>query len=202
MTTRPSTSASGTGRGRKFMQPPTRKRRFWPYLLPAVAAALVVGFAVWPRPSPPSYRRFTSPALADGVRYTLLYPATLDDVSLYTFPANSHGRYLQSFSASKKESRVPGMAQWHRWFRPEAEFVFVSAEKPVTKPLKSSRVEQQGVRNSGEIAHRVYVDDPCAHEHFMLGHVDDNGTAFYKQHDRVVAGSFRVLLPGEAVPNP
>jgi len=78
----------------------------------------------------------------------------------------------------------------------------VSAEKPVTKPLKSSRVEQQGARNSSEIAHRVYVDDPRAREYFMFGYVDDNGTALYKQNDPVVAGSFRVLLPGAAVPSP
>jgi len=203
MTTRPSISASGTGWGRKSMQPLTRKRRPWNYLLPAIAAVLVIGGAVWPRPAlPVSHRRFTSPTFADGARYTLLYPATLDDISLYTFPANSHGKYLQSFSASKKESRVPGMTQWHRWFRPETEFVFVSVEKPVTKPLKSSRVQQQGARNSSEIAHRVYVDDPRAREHFMFGHVDDFGTAAFNQHDRAVAGSFCVLLPGEAVPNP
>ena len=36
----------------------------------------------------------------------------------------------------------------------------------------------------------------------MFGHVDDFGTAAFNQHDRAVAGSFRVLLPGEAVPNP
>jgi len=36
----------------------------------------------------------------------------------------------------------------------------------------------------------------------MFGHVDDFGTAAFNQHDRAVAGSFCVLLPGEAVPNP
>lgn len=185
------------------MAPPKRKTRPWKYLPPAVAAVLVVGFAVRPRPAPPvSYRRFTSPAFPDGVRYTLLYPATLDSVSLYTFPAGYHGRYLQSLDISKKESRLPGTAQWHRWFRPETEFVFVSVEKIVTRPLKSSRVDRQGVRNRDEIAHRVYVDDPRAREHFMFGHVDDFGTDSYARDDRMIADSFRVLLPGEAVPDP
>ena len=188
---------------KEAMQPTTRKTRLWNYLLPAVAAVLVVGFAVapWSAP-PPLYRRFTSPAFPDGVRYTLLYPSALDDVSLYTFPTNYHGRLIQSFAVSKKESRVPGMAQWHRWFRPESEFVFISVEKPAVKPLRSSRVNRQGVRNSEEIAHRVYVDDPRAHEHFVFGHIDDFGTAAYTQDDRAVSDSFRVLMPGEAVPSP
>ena len=181
----------------------TRKTRFWNYLLPAIAVVLVVVAAAVPRPVPPTtYTRFTSPPLPDGVRYTFLYPTALDDVSLYTFPANYKGRHLQSFMASKKESRLPGAALWHRWFRPEAEFVFVSVEKPVVKPLRSSRVDRQGVRNRDEIAHRVYVDDPRAHEQFMFGHIDDFGTASYTQDDRVVTDSFRVLLPGEPVPAP
>lgn len=181
----------------------TRKTRFWKYLLPAVAAVLVVGFAVLPRSAPaPSYVRYTSPAFPDGVRYTLLYPSNLNDVSLYTFSANS--QFLQ---VSKRESHLPYMSLWHRWFRPESEFILVSVEKPAArprnaKPLKSSRVDRQGVRNSVEIAHRVSVDDPRAREHFVFHHIDDFGTASYAQDDRVVAGSFRVLLPGEPVPAP
>lgn len=162
----------------------------------------MVGFAVWPRPAPPvSYRRFTSPALPDGVRYTLLYPSTLDDASFHTFPATTFGRHFQQFMVSKKQSRAPIVSLWHQWFKPEVEFIFVSADS-VTKPLKTSRIERQGLRNSGEIAHWVYVDDPRAQVLFTFGHIEENGTALYKQNDPVVAGSFRVLLPGEAVPNP
>lgn len=180
----------------------TRKRRFWSYLLPAVAAALVVGFAIWPRqPPPPSYRRFTSPAFPDGVRYTLLYPSTLDDVFFYTFPANYHGKYLQNFMVSKKESRVAGAALWHTWFKPEAEFVGVIVERRAAKSPKNSRLEKQSA-NRAETLHTVEIDNALAHEHFRFSHAEDFGTALYKQHDRVVAGSFRVLLPGEAVPVP
>ncbi len=180
-----------------------RRMRLWKYLLLAVAAVLVVGFAVVPRPAPPpTYTRYISSPLPDGVRYTFLCPSTLDDVSLYTFPANYRGKYLQSLSVSKKESRLPGVSLWHRWFRPETEFVFVSVEKPAVRPLRSSRVDRQGVRNRDEIAHRVYVDDPRAREHFMFGHVDDFGTVSYTQDDPVVTNSFRILLPGEPVPMP
>jgi len=78
----------------------------------------------------------------------------------------------------------------------------VTVEKPATQPLKSRRLERQVVRNRDEITHRVYVDDPRAHEHFMFGHVEDFGTALYTLHDRVVTDNFRVLLPGGAVPTP
>lgn len=180
----------------------TRKSGFWKYLLPA-GAIIAVALAVMPRhaPSPP-YRRFTSPTFPDGVRYTLLYPSSLDDVSLFLYPASYHGKHLKSVGMSKKESRLPGMAQWHRWFRPEAEFVFVTVDNLPVRPLRRSRVDRQGVRNSDEIAHRVYIDDPRAREHFMFGHIDDFGTASYTQDDRVVAASFRILLPGEPVPAP
>lgn len=185
----------------------TRKTRLWKYLLPAVAAVLAVGFAVVPRPAPqPSYRRFTSPAFPDGVRYTLLYPSTLDDLSLHSFPANNQEKDLQFLQVSKKERRLPGMSLWHRWFRPgfkpESEFILVSVDKSTVKPLKSSRLEKQGARNSVEIRHIVEVDDPRAREHFTFIHLDDFGTASYTQDDRAVAGSFRVLLPGEPVPTP
>ena len=189
------------------MMQTTTKTRFWKYFLPAVAVVLVVGFAALPRSAPsPSYRRFTSPAFPDGVRYTLLCPSDLDDFSLHSFSANS--QFLQ---VSKRESHLPGMSLWHRWFRPgfrpESEFILVSVEKPAARPLnakppRSSRVDRQGVRNSMEIAHRVYVDDPRAREHFVFHHIDDFGIASYARDDRVVAGSFRILMPGEPVPTP
>ena len=199
--TKPSTSASGTGRGRRPMQPPTR-RRHWKSLLLAVVAALVVGFAVWPRPAPPtSYLRFTSPALPDGVRYTFLYPSTLDDVWVHRAPMNYQGKYIQNAMISKKESRVLGAALWHNLFKPESEYVFVYVEHPTTKSPKNSRSEKQTASHA-EVYHTVEVDDLSAHEHFKFIHDEDDGTALYTQHDAVVTGSFRVLMPGEAVPNP
>ncbi len=187
------------------MQTTSRTPRPWKYLLAAVASILVVGLAVAPRSAPqPSYRRFTSPAFPDGVRYTLLYPSNLDDLSLHSFPANNQEKDLQFLQVSKKENRLPGLSLWHRWFKPdpEAEFILVSVDKSTVKSLKSSRIEKQGARNSIEISHVVKVDDPSARERFTFIHLDDFGTASYTQDDRVVAGSFRVLLPGEAVPVP
>ena len=184
------------------MQTMPRTARFWKYILPALSAALAVGFAVVPRSAPaPSYHRFTSPAFPDGVRYTLLYPSDLDHVFFYTFSANYHGKYLQDFTASKKESHVPGVALWHNWFKPEAEFVSVNVEKATSKPLKASRSEKQSA-NRAEIDHTVEVDNPRAREHFRFSHAEDFGTTLFTQHDRVVTDSFRVLLAGEPVPTP
>ncbi len=186
----------------------TRKTRFWKYLLPAVAAVIVVALAVMPRSVPaPSYRRFTSPAFPDGVRYTFLYPSALDDVLSYSLSANSKYSLLQTVTVSQKESRLPGAALWQSWFKPEAEFVFVTVKKPVIKPLKSSRSEELSERHGNgahmvEIEHAVLIDDPRAHEHFRFWHASDYGTASFKQHDQVVTSSFRVLMPGEPVPTP
>lgn len=181
----------------------TRKTRPWKYLLFTVAIVLVVGFAVTPRPAPvTSYRRYTSPAFPDGVRYTFLYPSTLDDAFIYSFPANYHGKYLQDVNFSKKESRLPGAALWHTWFKPEAEFVGVHVEKLTSKPLTSSRSEKRRA-NRAEIEHTVTVDDPRAHEHFQFSHAEDFGrTRAFNQHDQVVTNSFRILLPGDPVPAP
>lgn len=180
----------------------TRKTSPWKYLLFAVAAVMVVGFAVVPRPIPPTtYRRYISPPLADGVRYTFLYPATLDDV--YSTPVWTPTKYkiLHLVTVSKQESRLPGAALWHTWFKPEAEFVNVVVEKPTAKPLKISRSETQN-RNRVEIIHTVLVDDPRAREHFRFWHASDFGTASFNQHDRVVMNSFRILRPGEPIPAP
>lgn len=186
----------------------TRKSRFWKYLLPGVAAVVVIGFAIIPRPTPPTtYRRYISRPLPDGVRYTFLYPSTLDDVLSYSLSANSKYKILQTVAVSKKESRLPGAALWQSWFKPEAEFVFVTVKKPAIKPLKSSRSEEHSERHGKgahmvEIEHAVLIDDPRAHEHFRFWHASDYGTASFKQHDQVVTNSFRLLLPGEPVPAP
>ncbi len=182
--------------------------RVWKYLLPAVAVVLVVAAAVAPRPAPAtSYRRYVSPPLPDGVRYTFLYPSTLDKVSSHIMPPSYKGKYLQLVVISKKESRFLSVALWQNWFKPEAEFVSVLIEKPATRPLKSSRLEEhsatygQGM-HMAQIEHTVSVDDPRAHEHFRFWHASDFGTASFKQHDQVVTNSFRVLLPGDPVPAP
>ncbi len=180
----------------------TRKTSFWKYLLFPVAAVMVVGFAVVPRPAPPmSYRRYTSPPFPDGVRYTFLYPVTWNNVYSGSTPAHFKGNLLQLVIISKKEGHWPGASLWHRWIKPEEDAISVVVEKPTTKPLRSSRAERQST-NRVEIRHTVLVDDPRAHEHFIFRHIDSFGTASFTQHDRVVTNSFRVLLPGEPVPAP
>lgn len=186
----------------------TTKSRIWKYLLAGMVVVLVTVAALVPRPAPvTSYRRYVSPPLPDGVRCTFLYPSTLDHILSYSFSGHYKGKLVQLASVSKEESRWPGASLWHNWFKPEGEFVNVVVEKPTTKPLKSSRLEERREKHGAgayevEIEHTITVDDPRAHEHFRFWHASDFGTDSFKQHDSTVTSSFRILMPGDPVPSP
>jgi len=182
----------------KTMRLITRKSRFWKYLLPAVAAVMVVAAAVVPRPAPPApYRRYVSQALPDKVRYTFLYPVTWDAIDSFLLPAHRKGKYLQSVQIYQKDIQWP-----YSWFKErEDEGIIVLVANTTVKPLKSSRSEKQSTDRYA-VSHTVLIDDPRAHEHFEFKHIEDHGATAFTQHDHVVVSSFRVLLPGEPVPTP
>ncbi len=173
-------------------------------LLWLVAIATMLGTVVlvasWNKPS--GYRRYVSPPLPDGTRYTLLYPAALEPTNRTARSVNFYKRE-QTFLASVVQI-VPFLFGTRR--APErSEFLTVihGPLKDRESSLPSSRQEIEGV-GKHEAQREVRVVDARAKARFVLFHVI-RSQANDRHEVRIspaVTHSFRILPPGVQTPSP
>lgn len=68
-------------------------------------------------------------------------------------------------------------------------------------PAKDSREEASGTQEN-LIYHTILLDDAHSGLRFGLGHTGDSKLERFKENDALIAKTFRILLPGTAVPVP
>ena len=160
-----------------------------------------------------TYKRYVSPPLRGSVRFTFLYPNSLDDLedsSAYSL-ISGKATALPSFwdvTVRHKPTRWERFVQRTPFLRnmafPEYEHVVVRVADPSTDLTLHDKIGWQGrseVRN--EMAwwsHSVRVGDRHSHLYFMLRYGTRPGVQAFGAHDKTVTDSFQVLLPGAPVP--
>jgi hypothetical protein len=198
---------------------------FWSALaaaaLAVTAAALVSRFG--PHPAP--YRRYVSPPLPDGTRFTFRYPASLGSPHVTTtHPVTQGGRL---FVLDVTVSRPPDPRRRYPFLRPlfpandpeevqmsiaddplpgarptphSAGTVTKAAGSPPDRFVRSSTEEGEESYGSHEVDLRNFrTDVECELVHMYLGPGARQG---FDRHDAAIASSFQALPPGTPVPVP
>jgi len=167
------------------------------------ALGAVVLVAWWNTPS--AYRRYVSPPLPDGTRYTLLYPATLEPTNWTPRSVNFH-KPEETFAASVV--KIVPLLLGARPAPERSEYLTVlhGPLKDRESGLPDSRQEVELVGGAGRHhgSRAVHIVDARARARFVLHHVI-SGQANDPRAIRVgpaVARSFRVLPPGATAPRP
>ena len=161
-----------------------------------VAAAVLLRLP----PAPSHFRRYVSPPLPDGTRYTFLYPLYLDNVrsgwlngySVIASVRIDNGE--ESPTTGDRLRRLLGLPipLPHRG----DVTVVVGAVGP--RYMNRPEAQWQGADGSHHTASFV---DTRSHMRFLLLHEGQFYPRLFKQDDPVVIRSFRVLPPGAATPS-
>jgi len=162
------------------------------------------------------FRRYTSPPLPDGTRYTFLYPS---------YFANVHQGWLNAdhqFDSVRVDcigtKPVPWIAfhgqtpvayyihgkQGASWLAPHEEFCSVvagNAAAPFWQGPHPLEIDHQWVGEYGN-HHDASINDAHTRYRFELIHEDRYTPALFKQTDSVIFKSFRVLPPGANATEP
>lgn len=166
------------------------KRSAW--LLAPALGVLLLALAMW-RGQSAGYKRFVSPPLRDGTRYTFLYPARFalasssgGDASLYDVPQPSGFQLLAM--------RVRGQTNYLRM--PASEITIQNGSQNGT-PSTSREV----IRGRGQSI--INITDRRSSSYFFVRHINwgSNLTRFDSE-DAVFRSSFQILPPGAPVPSP
>ena len=160
------------------------------------------------------FRRYTSPPLLDGTRYTFLYPS---------YYANVHQGWLDSdhqfgsvridcigtkpvpWIAAKGQTPISYYShgkQGGAWLSPHEEFCSVvvgNAAPPLWQGPHPLEIDHQWVGENGS-HHDFSIKDAHTRYRFEVIHEDRYTPALFRQTDPVIVGSFRVLPPGASVP--
>jgi hypothetical protein len=148
-------------------------------------------------------RRYVSPPLPDGTRYTFLYP--LWDRWPYTF-ASPQGIDVEGSCPRDEAGWL--IETWDTFFHdrdypnyPEGLSVQVLPPDMVTE---NKRYETAGIRNASLFHHSVTIKDARSRRRFILTHSSFPWyrEEYFDRSDPTVIQSFRVLVPGEPVPVP
>ena len=161
------------------------------------------------------FRRYTSPPLPDGTRYTFLYPS---------YYAKIHRGWLDSdhqFGSVRIDCigtkpvpwiASPGQApisyyihgkQGATWLAPHEEFCSVvvgNAAPPFWQGPHPLKIDHQWIGENGS-HHDFSINDAHTRYRFEVIHEDRYTPTLFRQTDPLIARSFRVLLPGASVSN-
>lgn len=196
--------------------------RPFPQLLLGIAVALLAGaliavavLAIWLTVSrPPSYRRYVSPPLPDGSRYTFLYPAHMEDVA--EGGGNPSPGVVQNVTVHNREQSE---TTWDRLRRGVGLRVMSRGEHVDVLPVQLSldpRGRFYGVKDGrardrrwsdqwargGLVGHSEYLEVKRLKMRFYLRHgAPANAEAQFRRHNATVAQSLQVLAPRAEVPS-
>jgi hypothetical protein len=180
----------------------------------AAAAFVIFGIVVvWLLRPPPTYRRYVSPPLPDGTRYTFLYPRyyrySLGEKELGQ-PSNTLQMVrLTTIDPAKGPPAEPLlyrlMPHQLRWLLPWSDQNGLGDITVMVgpAPLHSGRVlsgrKDSSWNQAPEHHHDITITD--AHSGLKLTMYSmQTIPAHFAREDPVIAGSFRVLPPGTQVP--
>jgi hypothetical protein len=154
-------------------------------------------------PRPPASRRYVSPPLQGGTRYTFLYPNHMGVVR--EDPFGGDPRIAQSVrlgTTFKKRTFTDALRRWLPFpRRPKHGYVtIIAGPANARRGAQDSRKEQEWVHGSRRYRN-LFVIDARSRLRVQLYHEYSLRPAFTDE-DRIVTSSFRLLRPGEAVPVP
>ncbi len=171
-----------------------RKRRAVIPLLLIVGMAVVFSIFTLSSGSAPSYRRYISPPLTYGIRYTLLYPSDMVPRQAPHSPFRivyKHNPLIETF---QQYARRLGL----RAFLPDEQ---IGVDAYVIEPEREIQIwdRQQVLSNRAWRQKRFW--DAETRTLFTLTHSCGKSTIpLYRKTDPVIIGSFQVLQPGAEVP--
>jgi len=185
----------------RVVDPPSGSSRLWlrasvVLLLAAVVVVLVL-LGIWSSVRPPSYRRFVSPPLPDGSRYTFLYPAHLENM------AQGAGGSPEVRSSVSVYTANQSLSEWDV-LRKRVGFRVPSPGENVTVvviPLKraprSSDRRSQRLAGGGRLRHNEYLIDARTKTQLNLYHdCPADAAAQFDAHNPTIVRSFQLLPPG------
>ena len=177
----------------------THPRIWWTLAALPVAALLAVRWS-----NRPEYVRYVSRPLADGSRYTFLYPARMNRVRdrsstlRMTVGEEYETTTLWQRAIGTLRARSRGMTFYSQ---PGFGSAFTVDPMPLSR-LKYRQAGREWMRHEPDnIDRRVVVADQRSRALFLLTHwVPGGSIEQFRREDKVIIGSFQVLPPG--VPSP
>ena len=160
------------------------------------------------------FRRYTSPPLPDGTRYTFLYPSYFANVHPGWLDSDHQFRSVRIDCIGTKPFpwiAAPGQApvayyihgkQGAAWPAPHEEFCSVvvgKAAPPFWQGPRPLEIDRQWIGEYGS-HHDFSIKDAHTHYRFEVIHEDRYTPALFRQTDPVIVASFRILPPGASAP--
>jgi|GEM_PF-2009385 len=175
-----------------------------------VGGAIALAYMLASRPI--SYVRYTSPPLPNGTRYTFLYPRNLNNVD----DQANFTSHITEVQITRRISPFESFVTYHSggFFPGIDETIQVEVGPGQDSPVPGSVYTRTDTDDSasGFLSHYVELYNPKSGASLSLHHMAGGTTRLHKavgrnalvfrQVDKVIAGSFRVLPPGVEPPSP
>lgn len=169
------------------------------HLIPGGAALALLMVSATRGNSRDTYARFVSPPLKDGTRYTFLYPSRMASARYRAVGGNvlleSPVKAPQPFG---KGSALSGTAH------AAVGYDFIEVNQEVLAPgYRADPRRDNRLNSKSRLAHTILLFDTRSRRVFQLNHeAHPRFGQRFKQDDKIVSNSFRILPPGAPVPSP
>lgn len=167
------------------------------WLLAPILCAALLAFAAW-RAQGPAYKRFVSPPLADGTRYTFLYPARYNSVSGIGTNA------LLLDDETRRLTLLDRIRQYIPLGPVRATLAGLRAGE-ITVQVDHPRQKRANSRTEIKESRRrfISIEDARSRSYFFVSHINyfSEPTRFDAE-SKVFSQSFQILPRGAPIPAP